>query len=132
MKRKRYPADDPREWLARARSSLTQASAVVNGVEYEDLCFNAQQCAEKAIKAVFIQLKTPFPYTHDLMKLLTLLRDEGIRIPKYVLAAQDLTRFAGKDRYPTDLDAITLRQYRSLLRTAAKVLDWAERLIAKP
>jgi HEPN domain-containing protein len=46
--------DDPREWLARAKSSLCLAGMDVDGVLYEDLCYQAQQAAEKGIKAVFI------------------------------------------------------------------------------
>ena len=63
MRRKRYPPDDPREWLNRARSNLALARAVVPDVFLEDLCFDAQQSAEKAVKAVFIGRGEHFPYT---------------------------------------------------------------------
>ena len=46
----RFPPDDPREWMNRARSDLTQAKSQMPGVYLENLCFNAQQAAEKAIK----------------------------------------------------------------------------------
>jgi len=49
----RYPPDDPRERLNRARSSLAQAKVEHPDVYFEDLCFNAQQAAEKAIKTLF-------------------------------------------------------------------------------
>jgi HEPN domain-containing protein len=66
----RYPPEDPREWLNRARSNLLQAKAQRRGVYLEDLCFSAQQAAEKAIKALLIKYDVKFPYTHDLAKLL--------------------------------------------------------------
>ena len=51
----RFPPEDPREWLNRARSNLALAKNTCdNSVYFEDLCFNAQQAAEKAIKAVCI------------------------------------------------------------------------------
>ena len=50
----RFSPDDPREWLNRARSNLAIAKSRVAGVYLEDLCFEAQQAAEKAIKAVMI------------------------------------------------------------------------------
>ena len=59
----RYPPDDPREWLNRARSNLAMAKMEAEGIYLEDLCFNAQQAAEKAIKAVFIKRQIEFPYT---------------------------------------------------------------------
>ena len=61
----RCPPDDPREWLRRARSNLALARNRVPDVELEDLCFEAQQAAEKAIKGVLIGLGIEFPYVHD-------------------------------------------------------------------
>jgi HEPN domain-containing protein len=54
MTRKRLAPDDPRAWLNRARSNLACAQASIPGACLEDLCFNAQQAAEKAVKAVFL------------------------------------------------------------------------------
>ena len=46
----RFPHDDPREWMNRAHSNLARAKLWTDGVYLEDLCFDAQQAAEKAIK----------------------------------------------------------------------------------
>jgi len=54
MGRKRFPPDDPREWLNRARGNLARAKSQIPEAFLEDLCFDAQQAAEKAIKAIFI------------------------------------------------------------------------------
>ena len=70
MARKRFPPDDPREWLNRARSNLVTRQENAPDVYLEDLCFDAQQAAEKAIKAVFIHRGVSFPYIHDLDELL--------------------------------------------------------------
>src|SRR5262245_44069890 len=53
MRRKRLAPDDPREWLSRARSNLARAAhgPHLPEVYLEDLCFDAQQAAEKAIRA---------------------------------------------------------------------------------
>ena len=43
------------EWINRARSSLKIAKELNHeGIYLEDLCFQAQQAAEKALKAVMI------------------------------------------------------------------------------
>jgi HEPN domain-containing protein len=89
---KRYPPEDPREWLNRARSNLALAKAKRKGVYPEDLCFDAQQAAEKAIKALLIKLDVDFPYVHDLAKLLTLLEKSGQNIPTSVRQAEELSR----------------------------------------
>ncbi|MGB7787203.1 MAG: HEPN domain-containing protein [Methanoregula sp.] len=62
MSGRRRSPDNPAEWLARAKSSLALASAKTPGVLYEDLCFQIQQAAEKALKAVFVARKIPYPY----------------------------------------------------------------------
>lgn len=46
--------EDPEEWLNRARSNLIQAGAHQPGVYLEDLCFQTQQAAEKALKALLL------------------------------------------------------------------------------
>lgn len=50
----RWPPDDPREWLNRARGNLLRAKALLPGVYLEDLCFDAQQATEKSIKGVLL------------------------------------------------------------------------------
>src|SRR5437868_15435485 len=100
MSPKRFPPDDPREWLNRARGNLARARTLVPGGYLEDLCFDAQQAAEKAVKAVFVCRGEPFPYVHNLKELLTLLAHNGLKIPKYVREAQELSPFAIVTRYP--------------------------------
>ena len=41
----RYPPDDPREWLNRARSNLAMAKNRVEGAYLKYPCFEAQQAA---------------------------------------------------------------------------------------
>jgi len=129
MRRKRYPPDDPREWLNRARSNLAHARAVLPEVFLEDLCFDAQQCAEKAVKAVFICRGEHFPYTHELKKLLGRLNKNGVKIPRYIEAAEGLTRYAVVTRYPDRVGPVSRRTYRRAVRIATAVLRWAERQI---
>ena len=84
----RFPPDDPREWLRRARSNLALARNRVPDVELEDLCFEAQQAAQKAIKGVLIGLGIEFPYVHDVSQLLSLVEGAGHAIPESVWAAE--------------------------------------------
>jgi HEPN domain-containing protein len=129
MTRKRFPPDDPREWLNRARSNLAHARIVTPEVLLEDLCFDAQQAAEKAVKAVFIHRDEEFPYVHNLKNLLTLLARNGLKIPKYVREAHELSPFAWEARYPGRLGPVSRRRYRRAVRIATAVLRWAERQI---
>ena len=130
MKRKRFPADDPREWINRAKSNLALARNVIPDVDLEDFCFDAQQAAEKGIKAVFVSRGETFPFSHDLDKLLRLLERNGLKTPKYVNEAKELTQYAHETRYPGIADPVTPREYHRAVRIAVAVLRWAERQVA--
>src|SRR5215217_5530103 len=82
--RERFPPNDPREWLGSARSDLIYAKIHAPGVDLEARCFEAQQAAEKAIKAVLIDRGIDFPFTHNLLRLLTLLEGHGESIPSEI------------------------------------------------
>jgi len=132
MKRKRYPANDPREWLSRARSNLAVARHPIVGVDLEDLCFEAQQAAEKAIKAVFVKRGETFPFSHDLDRLLGLLKTNGLKVPLYVANAKELTQYAHVTRYPGLGVVVSVRSYRRAVRIATAAVQWAKRLVEPP
>lgn len=95
MTPKRRDPTDPREWLRRAQSNLARARAGRNSpqVLYEDLCFDAQQAAEKALKALLVHQKVAFPRTHAIMDLLSLLQQNTVTIPEEIRRAGLLVKF---------------------------------------
>ena len=111
----RFPPDDPREWINRARSDLIHSKSQVPGVYLENLCFDAQQAAEKAIKAVMIARNIEFPYVHDLDHLLSLLEDRGEVIPEAIRRAGDLTDYATITRYPGEIRPVSELEYREAI-----------------
>ncbi len=125
----RFPPDDPREWMNRARSDLTQAKSQVPGVYLENLCFNAQQAAEKAIKGVMIACNIEFPYVHDLARLLSLLKEGGESIPATISRASLLTKYATITRYPGEIRPVSEAEYREAIVIAEAVVHWAEERI---
>ena len=125
----RYPPDDPREWMNRARSSLAIAKNRVPQAYLEDLCFEAQQAAEKSIKAVMIARDIEFPYVHDLDHLLSLLEDGGEVIPEAIRRAGDLSDYATVARYPGAIKPVSEVEYREALAIAEAVVRWAEERI---
>jgi HEPN domain-containing protein/predicted nucleotidyltransferase len=122
----RFAADDPRAWIQRARSNLNRARARSPDFFLEDLCFDAQQAAEKAIKAVFIARDIEFPYIHDLARLLNLLEGEGEVVPDEVRHADQLIRFAVATRYPDLWGSVTEEDYNAAVVIATSVVTWAE------
>lgn len=124
------PERDPAEWLRRAGSSmaLCRASRGAQGVLYEDLCFLAQQAAEKAIKGVLVSRGVEFPKTHAIATLLTLAEENELSIPDAIRPAAGLTRYAVTTRYPA-VEQVIEEDYVEALELAERVVAWAESLI---
>jgi HEPN domain-containing protein len=119
------------EWLNRARSNFAQAKSGIQVPEVylEDLCFQAQQAAEKAIKAILISLDLQFPYTHDIADLLTLIEKAGQDISPQVRKAARLSDYAVEARYPGVSEAVDRDEYEEAISIANEVMQWAEELI---
>jgi HEPN domain-containing protein len=130
MTPERFDQDDPREWMNRAHSNLVRLKARVPGAYLEDFCFDAQQAAEKAIKAVFLLRRLDFPYIHDLAKLLSLLAGHGEQIPESVNEARRLTPYAWITRYPSASEQVTEKEYQQAVAIAEAVVHWAEGRLA--
>lgn len=78
----RDPVEVALVWLRRARGNLARAKQPKPAEGFwEDLCFDAQQAAEKAVKAVLVFHQIDFPRTHDISGLLSLLGRTGTRYP---------------------------------------------------
>jgi HEPN domain-containing protein len=130
MKRRADPTD-PLSWLARAKSNLKIAELGNSepGVFLEDLCFDAQQAAEKSLKAMCVHHNLDFPKTHSLVILMDILESAGLRIPPEVKAADGLTSYAVQARYPDWGEEVTEEEYRHALELAGRVVSWAESIL---
>ena len=124
---------DPREWLRHARSNLSRCRSDrrLPDVLFEDLCFDAQQAAEKGIKAVLVLRGRRFPKTHDLTELLDLVAATGLDVPLEVQKAKRLTPYAVAGRYPGVSEDAGEEDYREALETAERVFAWAEKLVSE-
>ena len=123
---------DPQAWLLRAKSnlSLAEKGGRLKGVLLEDLCFNAQQAAEKALKSVCLAKGLDFPKTHSVVRLVDILEAGGIPVPDTVREADVLTHFAVQSRYPSWVEEVTQEEYQETLELAARVVFWAESVIS--
>jgi len=130
MSVQRHKPSDPKEWLNRARSNLERAAVPTPHSYLEDLCFDAQQAAEKAIKAVLLSRAIRFPYIHDLDELLELTRAAGIEVTSVVEQAGLLSQYAVAARYPGIAREVTDEQHKQALSIAEAVFQWAEKIVA--
>jgi HEPN domain-containing protein len=127
MPHRRNPGAGPQDWLRRARSNLARArdDSGVPEVLYEDLCFDCQQAAEKAFKAVLVRKGIDFPKVHSIGHLIELLETGKVKIPQSVKEAASLTHHAVESRYPGISEPVTREEYLEALKMAEKVVEWA-------
>ena len=119
------------EWLAHAESDL-RLGRLGSGEEEilsAQICFHAQQAAEKALKALLLTGGTDFPLTHDLGQLLQLCSHAGIEIPPEILEADSLTPYAVESRYPGQLEDVPRAEMTQALMLAAETVAWARSLL---
>ena len=122
------PNDLSLAWLQHARSDLNLCKAALRtrGVMPESACFHAQQCAEKALKALLLHLEVPFPRTHAIEVLLDLLKIKGLNIPHGVDEAFVLSEFAVQTRYSGEWEPVTKAEARRQMDLVPLVLAWVE------
>jgi HEPN domain-containing protein len=122
------PAPDPvvalvREWLAKADNDLTTAAHTLTlGAECptDTVCFHAQQCVEKCLKALLVFLGKTFPKTHDIAALRKLLPPK--LCPKLDDTVQErLTDYATVLRYPGSGPEVPLAEARKAVALARRV-----------
>lgn len=98
-----------RLWLQRAKSNLSRADLGKQSQDilYEDLCFDAQQAAEKALKGCMVFMGIDVPKTHSIGYLITLIEDSGkINVPENIKESASLTDYAVTTRYPGDWEPV--------------------------
>lgn len=82
---------ETREWVEKAEGDFRTARRELlapDSPNYDAVCFHAQQCAEKYLKARLVEAGVSFPRIHDLTALLRLARVE-VRYPGMTADAED-------------------------------------------
>jgi HEPN domain-containing protein len=122
------PAPDPviaviRAWLIKADHDLLTAGHTLRlGADCptDTVCFHAQQCVEKHLKALLVFRATPFPQTHNIGLLRGLLPPRFR--PKLEPRLQKrLTEYATAEGYPDAGTEIPFAEARQAVAVARRV-----------
>ena len=109
------------QWVAKAENDWKNASYMLRlktDCPTDTVCFHAQQCVEKYIKALLVLKGTDFPKTHDIARLMALL--PAVWRPRITDAEQEkLTDYAAISRYPGIMSRLRCRKPK----TRSKSLD---------
>jgi HEPN domain-containing protein len=121
------------EWFQRAKSNMARAKAGKATAEilYEDLCYDAQQAAEKSLKALCILHEIVFPRTHDIAYLMDLLMKGSVPIPEDVHKARILTGYAVETRCPGEYEPVNEEDYLNATTLAERLVKWVEAKISE-
>lgn len=131
------PANDKtmvvvREWAAKAESDLRSAAHLLKMKDCptDTVCFHAQQCVEKYLKALLVAQELEFPKTHDLGELIVL-------VPARIRPRSDdkerdrLTDYATVTRYPGDYEPISVAEARQAVKIARRVRREVRKFLEK-
>ena len=121
------------EWIGKAENDLTNA---VNTLKMgkrgptDTVCFHAQQCVEKYLKATLVWKGIDFPKTHNISELMALI-PAGVCLPIENKEQDRLTEYATVTRYPGDYEPILLTEARRAVKIARRVRKEARKLFPK-
>ncbi|MBI5740567.1 MAG: HEPN domain-containing protein [Nitrospirae bacterium] len=123
MQKDKHITEVIREWINKAENDLINAANTLkmgDDCPTDTVCFHAQQCAEKYVKALLVWKGIPFPKTHNLSLLMALL---PLKTPALLSVAEQklLTDYAVVTRYPGDEEEPTLGEARKAVSLARRV-----------
>lgn len=122
-----------REWADKADNDLKTAAHTLklgNKCPTDTVCFHAQQCVEKYLKAFLVVLKIEFPRTHDIEILISLI-PRSIRLSLTVEEQRRLTEYATIMRYPGPYEPILLSEAKQAVKLARLVRQKIRKLLQK-
>jgi HEPN domain-containing protein len=120
-----------RQWVAKTEEDFLNAQYTLTLGERcptSTVCFHAQQCAEKYLKALLTWRGMEFPKTHDLVLLFNRL-GPGCGLDLRVEDLQPLNRYSVETRYPGDWDSINLQEASRAVEKVRHIREAVRRVL---
>jgi len=117
------------QWVEKAEHDLTTSSYTLRlraNCPTDTVCFHAQQCVEKYLKALLVLNDVEFGRTHHISALLSLL-PPSIRPQMTPEEQERFTEYAVTTRYPGDYDPITREEAKQAVQIARRVRNQVRR-----
>jgi HEPN domain-containing protein len=114
-----------RQWIEKAEHDLRTAEHTLKlkkNCPFDTVCFHAQQCAEKYLKALLVARGIVFPKTHDLRAIIQLAPAE-IELGLEMDVLFTLTQYAVDARYPEEEEPITRQEAKQAVAVARQVRE---------
>lgn len=120
-----------KEWFRFANMDLDSAKILLSTMHpapLEIICYHCQQSAEKFLKGLIIGFGEEPEKTHDLPKLLNILKNFTEVPDELRITVLPLTQFGVRARYPDEL-FVEESQTKNAIVQAEKIKHWAEEQI---
>lgn len=111
-----------RQWIEKADNDLKNAEYTLRMIDdcpFDTVCFHAQQCIEKYLKALLCFGGIEFPKTHDLTELCALLPHE-LALTEFSADLAEVSPYAVEARYPGEWDPLHRADAEQAVRVAQK------------
>jgi len=121
------------QWASKAEHDFRNAEYTLTLQEdcpFDTVCFHAQQCAEKYLKALLLQAGSEPPRTHDLRLLLQRLPAD-LAVLFRMEDMVELNRYSIEARYPGEWEEISRAEAERAVMLARAVGTAARLLLAK-
>ena len=126
---------ETKAWMVKAWRDLKMVQRAVAGQPpfYDMAVYHCQQSAEKAVKAFLVFQSRPYEKTHDIEVLVDLACAVEPRFSKLADAADALTPYATRFRYPNSTFAVEPQpaEYNEALQHAQTIYDFVLNLLPK-
>lgn len=126
--------DVVRGWIQKAENDLITA---INTFEtmteppLDTVCFHAQQCVEKYLKAFLTFHSIEFPYTHEVGDLAFLCSPIDKDFQELVPKVKVLIPYAVEIRYPEESPEVSMEEARSAVEIAKEVKEFVIKKLPK-
>jgi HEPN domain-containing protein len=112
-----------RQWVVKAEHDLRIAEHALTLREecpMDMVCFHAQQCVEKYLKALLVLQGDDVPRTHDLAEVVALM-PPVMREAFSTMDLEALTPYAVEGRYPGEWEPLGREEAEAAIETAKRV-----------
>ena len=127
------PVSEAKAWMVKAWRDLETARRAATGEPpfYDIAVYHCQQAAEKAVKAFLVHQGKPYEKTHDIEVLVDLACEVDSSFTKLADAADALTPYASRFRYPNATFAVEPQpsEYTEALQHAKSVYEFVLNLL---
>ncbi len=118
------------EWAKKAENDLKSAAHLLKMEDCptDAVCFHAQQCVEKYLKALLVVQGIAFRKIHDLGELIAL-TPPRLRPTLDDTSQARLTEYATVTRYPGDYEPISVPEAREAVKIARRIRGEVRKLL---